>query len=273
MRILGIGDNVFDHYRWRHELYPGGNSVNVPVLAHRFDGSQAGYIGILGSDRYGRHYLEALKEEQVDVSRVRILDAPSACNYIELDEQGDRSFVGNNGEENAFFLAALSFTHADFALMERYDLAHTSIHSGLDPWHARIARRIPLSMDFSGEYNRYNMAAICPLLRFAFFSGGNRPEEEVRAIAASALDAGARTAVVTMGMRGSYILEEGREHRQQAVPARVVDALGAGDAFIGAFLAQYHANGGDIADAARQASEFAAKCCGHYGAFGHPAAE
>ena len=38
MRILGIGDNVFDHYRWRHELYPGGNSVNVPVLAHRFDG-------------------------------------------------------------------------------------------------------------------------------------------------------------------------------------------------------------------------------------------
>ena len=33
MKLLGIGDNVFDHYRWRKELYPGGNSVNVPVLA------------------------------------------------------------------------------------------------------------------------------------------------------------------------------------------------------------------------------------------------
>ena len=45
MKLLGIGDNVFDHYRWRKGLYPGGNSVNVPVLARRYDGSETGYIG------------------------------------------------------------------------------------------------------------------------------------------------------------------------------------------------------------------------------------
>ena len=49
----------------------------------------------------------------------------------------------------------------------------------------------------------------------------------------------------------------------------LVDALGAGDAFIAAFLAEYHAGGGDLADAAQKASVFAAQCCGHYGAFGH----
>ena len=38
MKLLGIGDNVLDDYRWRQELYPGGNSVNVPVLARRYDG-------------------------------------------------------------------------------------------------------------------------------------------------------------------------------------------------------------------------------------------
>ena len=32
MKLLGIGDNVFDHYRWRKELYPGGNSVNVQLV-------------------------------------------------------------------------------------------------------------------------------------------------------------------------------------------------------------------------------------------------
>ena len=37
MKLLGIGDNVLDDYRWRQELYPGGNSVNVPVLARRYD--------------------------------------------------------------------------------------------------------------------------------------------------------------------------------------------------------------------------------------------
>ena len=43
MKLLGIGDNVLDDYRWRQELYPGGNSVNVPVLARRYDGSTAAW--------------------------------------------------------------------------------------------------------------------------------------------------------------------------------------------------------------------------------------
>ena len=37
----------------------------------------------------------------------------------------------------------------------------------------------------------------------------------------------------------------------------------------GMFLPEYHAGGGDLADAAQKASVFAAQCCGHYGAFGH----
>ena len=39
MKLLGIGDNVLDDYRWRQELYPGGNSGNVPVSAPRYHGA------------------------------------------------------------------------------------------------------------------------------------------------------------------------------------------------------------------------------------------
>ena len=261
MKLLGIGDNVLDDYRWRQELYPGGNSVNVPVLARRYDGSTAAYIGVLADDGAGLHFASALREEGVDISRVRVMHGISARNYIELDEAGDRHFVGNNGRETAQYQALLCLTPGDYAMMEQYDLAHTSIHSWLDAYHPAISRRVPLSLDFSGEYDRVNIAQLCPLLRFAFFSGGAASEEEVRALARTALDAGARTVVVTMGVRGSYLLEQGREHR--------LDALGAGDAFIAAFLAEYHAGGGDLADAAQKASVFAAQCCGHYGAFGH----
>ena len=263
MKLLGIGDNVLDDYRWRQELYPGGNSVNVPVLARRYDGSTAAYIGVLADDGAGLHFASALREEGVDISRVRVMHGVSARNYIELDEAGDRHFVGNNGRETAQYQALLCLTPGDYAMMEQYDLAHTSIHSWLDAYHPAISRRVPLSLDFSGEYDRVNIAQLCPLLRFAFFSGGAASEEEVRALARTALDAGARTVVVTMGVRGSYLLEQGRER------ADVVDALGAGDAFIAAFLAEYHADGGDLADAAQKASVFAAQCCGHYGAFGH----
>ncbi len=248
MKLLGIGDNVLDDYRWRQELYPGGNSVNVPVLARRYDGSTAAYIGVLADDGAGLHFASALREEGVDISRVRVMHGISARNYIELDEAGDRHFVGNNGRETAQYQALLCLTPGDYAMMEQYDLAHTSIHSWLDAYHPAISRRVPLSLDFSGEYDRVNIAQLCPLLRFAFFSGGAASEEEVR---------------------GSYLLEQGREHRQECVRADVVDALGAGDAFIAAFLAEYHAGGGDLADAAQKASVFAAQCCGHYGAFGH----
>ena len=148
-----------------------------------------------------------------------------------------------------------------------------SIPLGLVICFGSMSRWAPLSMDFSGEYTRINMGQLCPLLRFAFFSGGDKSEEEVRTLAKAAVDNGAKTAVVTMGMRGSYLLEKGREHRQEAHAAQVVDALGAGDSFIAAFLARYHANGGDLADAANEGSAYAARCCGYYGAFGHAIAE
>ncbi len=270
MKIIGIGDNVLDNYRWRREYYPGGNSVNVPVLARRYNGSQAGYIGVVGDDQPGQAFLQALREEQVDISRVRVVHAPSACNYIELDEAGDRHFVGNNGREVAQYLTSLCLTPADYRMISHWDLIHTSIHSWLDLYHPAMSRWAPLSLDFSGEYDRVNIPQICPCLRFAFFSGGKKSEGEVRALARTALEAGARTVVVTMGERGSYLLEENREHRQQAYPTQAVDALGAGDAFIAAFLAEYLDGGGDLAHAADQASRFAAACCAHYGAFGHP---
>lgn len=272
MKLLGIGDNILDHYDWLNVYFPGGNSVNVPVLAHRFNQSQPGYIGVVGDDMLGNAFLNALVDEQVDISRVRVLHAPSACNHIKLDASGDRLFVGNNGLNTAQNLAFLNLTHDDYRMIEQWDLAHTSIHSWLDSYHCALSRRIPLSMDFSGEYNRMNIAQICPLLRFAFFSGGDKSEEDVRSLAHSALQSGARTVVVTMGTRGSYLLEENRAHRQLAYPTDVLDTLGAGDAFIAAFLAEYHDTCGDLIQSADRASRFAAQNCTSYGAFGHPIA-
>lgn len=91
----------------------------------------------------------------------------------------------------------------------------------------------------------------------------------MRALARTALDAGARTVVVTMGVRGSYLLEQGREHRQECVRADVVDRSWERAMRSCGFLAEYHADGGDLADAAQKASVFAAQCCGLRARSGH----
>lgn len=154
---------------------PGGQQRQCARAGRRYDGSTAAYIGVLADDGAGLHFASALREEGVDISRVRVMHGISARNYIELDEAGDRHFVGNNGRETAQYQALLCLTPGDYAMMEQYDLAHTSIHSWLDAYHPAISRRVPLSLDFSGEYDRVNIAQLCPLLRFAFFSGRRPP--------------------------------------------------------------------------------------------------
>ncbi|MEM1485894.1 PfkB family carbohydrate kinase [Oscillospiraceae bacterium PP1C4] len=269
MKIIGIGDSVIDAYLHQKKLYPGGNSVNVPVLAKRFGAEQAAYIGVLGNDAPGRHFLKALHSEGVDSSHVRVVEGITAQNLIQLDESGDRHFVGNNGREVAQYRVRLALTAQDIHYIENYTLAHTSVHSFIDDLLPAIARRTDISMDFSDGYNLQNIAKLCPLLRFAFFSGGSKSEQEVHDLAAYALECGARTVVVTRGIKGSYLLESGRSHTQSSVKTQVVDALGAGDSFIAAFLTYYMDNKGDMGSAALAASKYAAKCCGHYGAFGN----
>ena len=50
MRIVGVGDNVLDRYIDQGLMYPGGNAVNVPVLALRFGAEAAAYVGAVGDD-------------------------------------------------------------------------------------------------------------------------------------------------------------------------------------------------------------------------------
>jgi len=53
-------------------------------------------------------------------------------------------------------------------------------------------------------------------------------------------DYGAKIVIVTMGMEGSKLLFDGKLYHVPACKPRIVrDLTGAGDAFVGAFLAEY----------------------------------
>ena len=52
MKILGLGDNVFDVYQNLNISYPGGNAVNVAVNATQL-GAESAYLGYIADDCYG----------------------------------------------------------------------------------------------------------------------------------------------------------------------------------------------------------------------------
>ena len=263
-RILGIGDNTVDIYVDQGMEYPGGNAVNVAVLARRL-GAETSYLGCLGRDALGDLVHESLVAEGVDLSRCRRIDGPNPWSRIRHDGN-DRVFAGSNpGVRGRYGLGP-----ADEAFIAAHDLAHTSVYSELDSELARIKRHAPLlSYDYSEHWNRPGIEETFPHVDAAFLSCPGRDDEDVRTVMRRCAERGVGVVVATRGQTGSCALAGGRFFVEGVRPAEVVDTLGAGDAFIAAFLVSYLDDPADIAAALAEGAENAARACGHKGAFGH----
>ena len=170
MKLLGLGDNVMDAYLFRGELYPGGNAANVAVLAKRAGAEKSGYIGVLATDAAGEHFRTVLQTENVDISRLRRGVGRTACNYITLDDQGDRAFSGNNGQETVQNLYRPIITSADRMYAAAFDVVHSSIHSGLDDAGVEPLRRLVYGL-FQRRFYPRQCGASGAAVAFCLFFG------------------------------------------------------------------------------------------------------
>ena len=261
MYIVGIGDNVVDRYLARGQMFPGGNALNVAVFARRA-GAQTAYVGALGTDRAGRQVLRALQEEGVDVSRVRIVPGPNAYAEVNLVD-GDRQFVGSSLGVSMFTPDA-----GDLAMARAADLVHSSTYSGLDEWVQAQREELAISFDFSDRIGQTYVEAIGPGLVSAQFSGAALDDQTAEDLARWTVSLGTRLVLVTRGAKSAIACMGDRCYTQQPRPVLPVDTLGAGDAFIAAFLVA-HLEGADVPEAMARAADAAAATCGYFGGFGH----
>jgi fructoselysine 6-kinase len=241
-------------------MFPGGNALNVAVFAHRA-GAQTAYIGAVGTDRAGRLILRALQEEGVDVSHVRVIDGPTAYADVVLVD-GDRQFIGSFDGVSRFDPDA-----ADLAFLQGSDLVHSSTYSGLDSWVAAVEGQLPISFDFSDRIDPAYVRTLAPQVMYALFSGSQLTAEAAEDLARWTVSLGAKVALVTRGVHGGIACIEGRCWTQPMHPAHAIDTLGAGDAFLAAFLVA-HLQGTTPQEALARATEAAAAVCTYHGAFG-----
>ncbi len=261
--LLGIGDNTVDTYVDHGLQFPGGNAVNVAVLARRL-GARAGYLGCIGSDEAGDLLRAALAEEDVDTGRCRLRPGANARAFIG-HHCGDRRFLRSEPGVRAEWGG---FDRDDLAYIAGFDLVHSSVYSGIEADLGAIrnaARR--LSYDFSERWTDANLAATLPALDIAFLSHPSGSDEACRDLLERCIGQGARIAVVTRGERGSIALADGVFYEQGVGPATVVDTLGAGDGFITAFLLSL-LDGADPGAALAAGAANAAAVCGYQGGFG-----
>ncbi|MEW5719427.1 MAG: PfkB family carbohydrate kinase [Chloroflexota bacterium] len=262
MKIAAIGDNCIDVYTNLRQGFPGGGALNFAVHARRA-GAQTAYVGVIGDDAYGDWMADTLNAEGVETKYLQRVPGPTALAFVRL-VNAERTFIGSDRGVRE----QLGVTPEIDAYLGKFDWIHTTLDGRVDAnipaWH-RAGRKI--SYDFSHRA-KPEQIALLPHVTVAFFSGQRTEPAGARERVIAYQRQGARVVVMTFGENGSVAFDGARAYRQPALPAQVVDTLGAGDAFQAGFIIEYLKSG--AVDAALFAGAArAAEVCGHYGAFGY----
>jgi fructoselysine 6-kinase len=259
MALACVGDSVVDVYPSMALAFPGGSALNVAVAARRF-GVGAAYLGTIGSDRPAGILRDALLEEDVEISHVRVAEGPTAFCTVEIIE-GERIFGAADVGVSRVLL-----NEADLEYLSGFEIVHTGDNSRCEDTLAALADSAPMSYDF-GERPPEYWRPLAPYVQVACFSGVRLSPDEAEDLARSAAGLGPRLVLVGEGPRGAMVFDRKVVHR---VTSKVtpVDTLGAGDSLIGRFLAGV-ISGEEPRHALLKANEAAVATCLHYGAFGH----
>jgi fructoselysine 6-kinase len=263
-RLIGVGDNTVDTYLHMRMRFPGGNTVNVPVLAHRY-GCQAAYLGWVGEDDGGRLIMDSLAKEGIDISHCRMVKGtPTAYSTVTLVD-GDRVF----GESDSGASKLIELKEDDFNFIRSFDLVHTSVFSHLENQIAALKQASRcLSFDFSQKLDSDYLERIVPYVDIALLSLADVSPTRMETLMNRVHELGASLVVMTRGKEGAWVFDGEKLGHQEIIPVDAVDTLGAGDAFAARFLVEY-LDDTPIPVAMEHAAHSAAECCTYYGAFGY----
>ena len=274
-KIVALGEVVSDIYRGDAlsdvELgfvaRPGGAPANVAVAASRL-GSEAAFVGSVGQDLFGDFILRALEAEGVETGGVSRQSPPTRTSlaFVEIAPDGDREFTFYRSSPAADeLLSAEDVTEdlvagASFVNFGSIPLIREPARSATHRI-AQLAREheVPVAFDVNFREHLWEgreaaREAVDPLLDLSTIVKLGDDELEpllgtgdVDGAARMLLDRGVPLVLVSKGPEGAFYAT--REFRGE-VPTfdvgEIVDATGAGDAFLAATLV--HLSGGALTE-------------------------
>jgi ribokinase len=238
---------------------PGGKGANQAVAAARL-GADVRMVGCVGDDDFGRQLLAALRAEQVDTDAVRIVDhVPTGLAMIAVDTQGENLIIvapGANHQVGPQDVAAADARDRDVLVLSA-EIPAPAITLALGQEGCVVFNLAPAPPDA-----RDLVAAAGPRLDWLVVNESEaaavlgRPVDGLAGAARAAAELiaqGPRHAVVTAGAHGAALAGPDVAHTIEGFKVHAVDAVGAGDTFVGA-LAVALAASVPAADATRVAA-------------------
>jgi fructokinase len=271
--------------------HPGGGPYNVARTIGRLE-QPVSYLGRLSTDGFGRRLRLELEDDGVSLESIVATDAPTTLALAELDASGAARYQFYDSGTSA---PGLTLEAASAAFPERVGvfylgtlgLVFEPMATTLEALVARIADDTLLALDpncrptiiddaaaFRGRLSR--LLARTDVVKaseedLAWIDPGTDPVSAARALLARD-DA---VVLVTLGGDGALAITADELVEVHAPRVDVVDTIGAGDAFMGAFIARWCARGlgrsdlrrlDEIEAAAAFACQVAAITCSRAGA-------
>ncbi|MBI1929609.1 sugar kinase [Candidatus Poribacteria bacterium] len=230
------------------ELHTGGCANNTAIGLAKL-GISVGGMGKIGQDGFGDFVLRTLDENGVDTrGMVRDANANTSFTFVMVASDGERTFFHYMGAN-----AALSATDIHLELVKGCKILHIAgsllmpnfdgeptAHLLRQAKAAGVTTSLDTVWDATGNW----LKTLEPCLPYVDIflpsieeakqlTGLDSPPE----IAQFLMDYGIQTVGLKMGERGSYVRSKGEELYAPAYQVNVVDATGAGDAYVAGFLA------------------------------------
>jgi 2-dehydro-3-deoxygluconokinase len=286
VELLCIGEAMVEFNRpaegadWRQGF--GGDTSNTAIAAARL-GTSTGYVSRVGGDGFGRMLLDLWAAEGVDTATVEVdADGQTGLYFVTHGVEGHQFEYRRAGSAASHMtaaglpLAAIGAARVLHLSAISQAISETACEACFAAIEAARAAGVTISYDTNLRLKLWPLYRARPVieatLRLAdvVLPGLDDARtlmgfEEPDAICDGLLDRGAKVVALTMGADG--VLVATPQTRACIAPHRVaaVDATGAGDAFDGAFLAEWLLTGDAVASA-RFANAAAALSVQGYGA-------
>ena len=234
----------------------GGSESNVAIGLQRL-GVQAVWCGRVGADSLGQLVEREIRAEGVDA---RIAVDPSAPTGLMIKERRTPATQRVSYYRAGSAGSRITPADVDAQLISDAALLHVSgITPALSPQAEATLRYaidtaraagVPVSFDLNFRGNLWSPEGagsvyrdIIPLVDVVFAGddeaaiavGPGEAKELARRLAAL----GPRQAVIKLGANGALALVNGELYSQPAVPVEALDTVGAGDAFVAGYLAEF----------------------------------
>jgi fructokinase len=297
-KIVTLGEVVSDIYRGEElsevELgfvaRPGGAPANVAVAASRL-GSGAAFVGSVGQDLFGDFILRALDAEGVDTSCVGRQSQPTRTSlaFVEIGPDGDREFTFYRSSPAADELLSPEdvskdvLSGASFVNFGSIPLIREPARSATHRI-AELGREydIPVAFDVNFREHLWESAqaareAVDPLLDLSTIVKLGDDElpplldtDDIEEAARRLLDRGVSLVLISKGPDGAfYATSEFSGEVPTFDVGDIVDATGAGDAFLAATLVHLSDESFDekrVREASLRGCAAGALACTDYGA-------